>query len=490
MTFTDTKNMAGMAALDDARLVAESLEGRRDAFRQIVDRYQTLVCSLAYSATGNMSRSEDVAQETFISAWKDLRHLREPSKLRAWLCGIVRNRIQRSVRDEGREPACNGVPLDAAGESPSSEDLPSEQAVSREEEAILWRSLERIPPNYREPLVLFYREHKSIEVLAAELDLSEDAAKQRLSRGRRLLQEEVLSFVESTLRRSAPGRAFAAGVLSALPMAGGATAAAGLGLGAKGKAAAMSGVLAAWTLPVLGILAGFAAQWAMFQGGSTTRARWTSRISLIGAWVAVLAFSVGGQQLVRALGSRYCWDDRTFFGAMAGFWWVYAMVIATWIILVFRWANAGPPSRSAADEAGPQAKAPMGPVARMLAALGTDLMLFSCVLLLAWSAHDRAAATAIAVIMLAMSAWHYTLSRGKSGPALVASYVLQLATGCGAMLAIFNLRFEVWMASARGVTVPEIHRLLPMYLIPALTLALAAWVAAFLVLTRQRPHAS
>ena len=69
-----------MPALEqnDAELVAESLDGSRDAFRRIVERYQTLICSLAYSATGNVSRSEDMAQETFIAAWKQLGALRDP----------------------------------------------------------------------------------------------------------------------------------------------------------------------------------------------------------------------------------------------------------------------------------------------------------------------------------------------------------------------------------------------------------------------------
>jgi RNA polymerase sigma factor (sigma-70 family) len=235
---------------NDADLVAESLAGRRDAFRMIVERYQTLVCSLAYSATGNISQSEDVAQETFISAWKDLRLLREPGKLRSWLCGIVRNRARRQWRDEGREPVRNADTLENATDSASTDALPSEQAVSREEEAILWRSLEKIPENYREPLILFYREHRSIEQVAAALELSEDAVKQRLSRGRKLLQEEVQSFVESTLRRTAPGQVFSGAVLAALPMTVGATAITGAGLGAKGTAAAKSGLLAALFWPL------------------------------------------------------------------------------------------------------------------------------------------------------------------------------------------------------------------------------------------------
>ena len=52
----------------DADLVAESLAGDRDAFGQIVARYQSLICSLAYSATGSLPRSEDLAQETFLAA--------------------------------------------------------------------------------------------------------------------------------------------------------------------------------------------------------------------------------------------------------------------------------------------------------------------------------------------------------------------------------------------------------------------------------------
>ncbi len=484
MTITETKSTA---ALDDAQLVAESLDGQRDAFRLIVERYKTLICSLAYSATGNMSQSEDVAQETFISAWKDLRHLREPGKLRSWLCGIVRNRAQRSVRDEGREPSCNAVSLDDANESPASEDLPSVQAVSREEEAILWRSLERIPENYREPLVLFYREHKSIERLAAELELSEDAVKQRLSRGRKLLQQEVQSFVEDTLRRTAPGQAFSAEVLAALPLATGTAASAGISLGAKSKAVALSGLLAAWTVPLLGILAGFAAQWAMFYGGSTKRERLTSRISLIGAWVVVLALSFGGQRVMRLLGSRLGWDDRTFFGAMAVFWWLYAMALATWVILVYRWNQPGSPAGAEVGGMRTQATSPMKPGTRMLAAIGTNLMLFTCVLFLAWSAHDRVAAGAIVVTMLTLSAWHFILSRGKTGPALVVSYLGQLASSCAVMLAIFDLRFDVWAAAWRGVSVAEIHRLLPLSLLPILTLALGLWVAVFLILTRRRP---
>ena len=58
MMTTDMIPVMGMA---DARLVTQCLAGDRDAFERIVSRYQSLVCSLAYSATGSLGQSEDLA---------------------------------------------------------------------------------------------------------------------------------------------------------------------------------------------------------------------------------------------------------------------------------------------------------------------------------------------------------------------------------------------------------------------------------------------
>jgi RNA polymerase sigma factor (sigma-70 family) len=250
------------ATLNDAELVGESLSGNRDAFGQIVSRYQSLVCSLAYSATGSLSQSEDLAQETFVAAWRQLADLREPGKLRAWLCGIARNLINNTLRRQVREPAHAAEQLEAAPESPSVEPSPTEQAISREEEAILWRSLERIPEIYREPLVLFYREHQSIEAVAQNLELTEDAVKQRLSRGRKLLHEQVLAFVEGALARTNPGQAFTLGVLAALPVFVTSTKAATLGAaaakgGATATGATFASVLGVLLGPVIGLLGGY-----------------------------------------------------------------------------------------------------------------------------------------------------------------------------------------------------------------------------------------
>jgi len=127
-----TKIMPVMAN-NDAELVNGTLAGNRDAFSQIVSRYQSLICSLAYSATGSLGQSEDLAQETFITAWKHLGHLRERDKLRSWLCGIARNRINSFLRREGREPVREAAPLEEISESHSPEPLPVDRTITNEE---------------------------------------------------------------------------------------------------------------------------------------------------------------------------------------------------------------------------------------------------------------------------------------------------------------------------------------------------------------------
>ena len=246
----------------DSELVTQSLAGNRDAFGWIVARYQSLLCSLAYSATGSLSQSEDLAQETFVTAWKQLADLREPEKLRSWLCRISRNLTYDALRRQGREPIHKAEPLEEIQESPAPEPLPSDYTISREEEAILWRSIERIPESYREPLVLYYREHQSVENVAAALDLSEDAVKQRLSRGRKLLHEQVLAFVEGALERTSPGKAFTIGVLAALPAFTISAKAAAVGVaaakgGTTAKAAAASGLFSAILAPALGFFGNY-----------------------------------------------------------------------------------------------------------------------------------------------------------------------------------------------------------------------------------------
>src|ERR1700756_4651570 len=99
-------SMLATATPSDAELVQNCLTTGTDAFSEIVTRYQSLICALTYNATGSVARSEDLAQEVFLIGEKDRGRLREPAKLRSWLCGIARRLTAKTLRRETREPAC------------------------------------------------------------------------------------------------------------------------------------------------------------------------------------------------------------------------------------------------------------------------------------------------------------------------------------------------------------------------------------------------
>jgi RNA polymerase sigma factor (sigma-70 family) len=481
------------AELNDAELVAESLGGNRDAFRLIVERYQTLISSLAYCATGNVSRSEDLAQETFLSAWKQLAQLREPAKLRPWLCSIARFLISKEFRRQGREPDHAAESLEAVDEWVSPEPPPPDQVIGDEEKAILWRSLERIPEIYREPLILFYREHQSIESVADALELSEDAVKQRLSRGRKLLQEEVQAFVENTLRRTAPGEAFSGAVLAALPLAAGSAATAGMGAGAKGTAAAKSGFLVAWLAPLapfIGIFAGITANWLIARGAPTARERRFKMVTFTALWVFVLAWCVAGQLAVQTLGHHWEWSDRTFFAVMAGYWWLFTLIIATWFTVTFRQTLAI--RRGNEEETGiPQtAGTPQTFWRGVAVVISLSLAYFSGLIYVAWRAHDQVSAGIITGTMVALGVWRFIQCRGRTGTAALHAAIGHAVLAWGVILVALNLRLGVWLAARREVSLAELHRLLPAWVVPSATLILLVWVGVVLAMTRPHPSAS
>ena len=256
-------------------------QGNASAFEVLVRQYQSLVCSVAYSACGNLAQSEDIAQETFWIAWRQRGSLERPDHLRAWLCGIARN-LAKNARRKALRPVESAGPLHVLTELSTDEPGPAAEIVSREEEALVWQALAKIPESYREPLILFYRENQSAAEVAEALVLSEDTVKQRLSRGRAMLRERLADLVESGLSRSRPGRKFTVTVMAGLAAhaasAKTALAAASSGAGpaawkaaagAAGAGGAFSGVLGA----LGGLLGGWLGSWIPAQAAPTRRER-------------------------------------------------------------------------------------------------------------------------------------------------------------------------------------------------------------------------
>lgn len=223
--------------IDDEKLVQQCLAGDTQAFESLVRRYQTLVCSVAYAVVGDVATSEDIGQDTFVAAWKTLNSLKEPAKFKSWVCRIARNQAINSIRVRSE---LTGQPLPETFSK--IEDAPEYQAMMEEDSNILWQTLSSLPLQYREPLVLYYRQEQSVAAVAQALELSTDAVKQRLARGREMLRNEVIEALQRKLRRSIPTASFTIAVMSAVASLGKTAAAATISTGAVAATAKVSSV--------------------------------------------------------------------------------------------------------------------------------------------------------------------------------------------------------------------------------------------------------
>lgn len=262
--------MPSSLELTDPELLVLARSGDQSAYGRLISRHQTLIASLAYSICGDFARSQDIAQEAFVAAWRQLGSLEDAAKFKSWLCGITRNLGHNLLRQQIRHAEQQATPLETIPEATADTPSPHEHAVTREEASIVWHALEQLPENYREPLILFYREHHSVERVATALELSEDTVKQRLSRGRGMLREQVEKLVERSLGFTTPGVMFTTAVLSALPVVAPQIVAATVAsTAAKGSAAAKAAASLSWSATIAGPAIGLAG--AYFSGREALR---------------------------------------------------------------------------------------------------------------------------------------------------------------------------------------------------------------------------
>jgi RNA polymerase sigma factor (sigma-70 family) len=185
----------------DAELVARSRRHDAGAFGVLVERHQRLVFGVALARCQDPSLAEDLAQEAFVTAWRDLDRLRDVDRVGPWVAGIARNLASSASRDRARRQPDSLVPPPALAEVPTPED----EVLEREDRELLRRALADVPEAHREALVRYYLEGESIAAIAEALGIREDLVKQRLSRGRRALRDSVAARVESALTRARAG---------------------------------------------------------------------------------------------------------------------------------------------------------------------------------------------------------------------------------------------------------------------------------------------
>lgn len=221
----------------EIELLKRCLRGSSESFTVIVGQYQSLVCGITFALTGNFGKSEELAQETFVQAWKSLRQLQDLSKFKPWLCQITRNVVQNWRRQNQRDVIQNAVPLDIAPEPTTWAAEPSQVIIREEEQTVMNRAIEAVPEKYRLPLILFYRENKSYREVAQLIDLSENATRQRIARARAMLKEQVTQMVETNLAQTKPGKTFTGIVLASIT-----------GVAMKGAAITVAAETGGWAL--------------------------------------------------------------------------------------------------------------------------------------------------------------------------------------------------------------------------------------------------
>ena len=205
-------------------LIGQSLNGDREAFGHIVRHYQGLVSGITFGMTGDHHKSEDLAQETFLVAWKQLAELRDLQKLPQWFCGIARTLVLNDRSKNAAKPKAVSYDTNEIGEktalsSPMARDSdPLEHAIREERNRLVAEAITKIPERYRVPLIMSIRSGMSTSEIAATLEISEDTFYQRISRAKKFLRTELEKQVEHSVRTTGPGEFFSLGVVAALPV--------------------------------------------------------------------------------------------------------------------------------------------------------------------------------------------------------------------------------------------------------------------------------
>lgn len=183
--------MAGIDAAD----VTRARTGDREAFRELVERHSRHIFRLAYRMTGNEEDAEDVVQETFLRAYRNLAKFEGQAEFGTWLHRIAANCAIDVLRR--RAPATASFPIEAVEEAGGSVETgaafagPERDLFASDVRRKLAASLEALSPMERAAFVLRHFEGKPVAEIARALDIRLGAAKNCVFRAVSKLRREL-----------------------------------------------------------------------------------------------------------------------------------------------------------------------------------------------------------------------------------------------------------------------------------------------------------
>ncbi|MEA4892552.1 MAG: sigma-70 family RNA polymerase sigma factor [Peptococcaceae bacterium] len=195
------ENPIPAAAREDKELAASCGRGDADAFEILVSRYEKRIYAMAVRFCGNLQEGEDLAQETFLKAWKAIGSYRGQAAFSTWLAAILTNLWRDRLRkkpvateslDQKVEVDDGSLEKQVADQGPGPEEL----LESKEEGRALRELVGRLKPEYREALVLRDIQGYSYEEVAVITGQNLGTVKSRINRARTFLREEILRCQE------------------------------------------------------------------------------------------------------------------------------------------------------------------------------------------------------------------------------------------------------------------------------------------------------
>ena len=166
------------------------LAGDVAAFEEIVQRWQSPLVNLAYRFCRDRGRSEEMAQEAFLRAYRNLKQWRKEAAFSTWLFALATN----FYRSELRRIPVRTVSIDDVQE-PADPRASDGGLENEDRDLAVRRAVFALPAKYREALILFYFHEMDVPAAARSLSLPEGTFKARLFRGREILRTKLPQFL-------------------------------------------------------------------------------------------------------------------------------------------------------------------------------------------------------------------------------------------------------------------------------------------------------
>ena len=189
-----------LANLPDADVAALARQGREDAFRELVRRYERPVFSLIFRMVRDRETAEDLSQETFIKVLNHIDRYRPEFKLSSWLFKIANN----VTIDFLRKKQLDTVSMDGSPHAATASEVEAtsfdiqvrqesalEEMESRELGSAIERAIAKLRPEYRSCILLRHVEGRSYEEIASILELPLGTVKTYIHRARHELRREL-----------------------------------------------------------------------------------------------------------------------------------------------------------------------------------------------------------------------------------------------------------------------------------------------------------